>query len=450
MLFKKMFLLCITTVILIACSNDNNSLIETLTPGKALLQVVHASQDAPLVNIQVNGSNAITNLDFANASPRVELNTATYSVQVDGITPDGNVAVIGPVDLALDTDELYTVIALNETTSIEPLILSQNNIAPAAGQLTLQVVHAASNAPTVDIYLTAPGDDISAISPTTTLGFKDNLSPTDINAGEYQIRITPTGSKNVVYDSGTITLPEGLLLNVVAVTNTGPGTNPVNLIATTGDGNLTLLDTAQTNNLRVFHLSPDAPAVDIVVNDGFISPLLSNVVFPNFSNFLSVAANDYNVKVVPTGTTTPAVINADLSLEAGNNYSILAVNELASIEPLVIVDQVRPIATEAQLRIVHASPSAGLVDLYLVAPAADISTIDPNFSGVGFKQETGILSVAAGDYDVIVTAQGSKTPAIGPAVITLANGGIYTIIARDNIGGGTPLNVVLADDFVTP
>jgi len=43
---------------------------------------------------------------------------------------------------------------------------------------------------------------------------------------------------------------------------------------------------------------------------------------------------------------------------------------------------------------------------------------------------------------------GTKTPAIGPAAISVAGGGIYTAIARDAAGGGAPLGLILIDDFV--
>ncbi|WP_251358408.1 DUF4397 domain-containing protein [Kangiella sp. TOML190] len=447
MSIKKLLLLFTSMLLFVGCDDDDDSFALIPPTPKTTIQVVHASQDSPLVNVQVNASTAISELDFAKASERIELDAATYSIQVDGLTPSGPVAVIGPVDLDLAANQLYTVVALDETANIEPIILTQSEAAPAAGQFTLQVLHAASNAPTVDIYLTAPGEDISSLVPTVTLAFKDSLSPTDIAAGDYQIRITATGAKDVVYDSGALTLTEGALLNLVAVTNTGPGTSPVNLLALSADGAATLYDAAKATDLRVFHLSPDAPAVDVVANDDFANPLLTNVAFPEFSDYLTLAADDYNVKVVPTGASTPAVIDADVSLTTGISYSVLAVNTLANIEPLILEDNRRSISTESQLRIIHGSPSAGLVDLYLVPPATDISMVDPNFSGVDFKQDTGYLSLAAGDYDVIVTAQGSKTPAIGPAAITLENNNIYTVIARDNVGGGVPLGVVLADDF---
>jgi hypothetical protein len=46
-----------------------------------------------------------------------------------------------------------------------------------------------------------------------------------------------------------------------------------------------------------------------------------------------------------------------------------------------------------------------------------------------------------------VTATGTKTAAIGPATITVTNNGVYTAVARDNVGGGMPLGLILLDDF---
>ncbi len=49
--------------------------------------------------------------------------------------------------------------------------------------------------------------------------------------------------------------------------------------------------------------------------------------------------------------------------------------------------------------------------------------------------------------DVHVTANGSKTPAIGPEEISISNGGVYTVLARDleGLSGG---GLTLMDDFV--
>jgi len=56
--------------------------------------------------------------------------------------------------LPLPTDSETTVVALNVLTEIEPLVLEDDNSAPAMGMAKVRFVHASPDAPTVDITLT--------------------------------------------------------------------------------------------------------------------------------------------------------------------------------------------------------------------------------------------------------------------------------------------------------
>lgn len=433
---------------LAACDSSSNSSAPVPPPAATFdLQVLHASPDAPAVDVVVRGNTVLEGVDYKQGSGRFQFIEGALNIAVEGILPSGNVPVIGPVDLNFSGDNIYTIVAVNDVANIAPVVVAQPRTAVSAGSARLNVLHAAAAAPQVDVFVTTPGADLTATAPVGSFAFEETIGPAEVAAGDYQIRVTPAGDPaTVVFDSGTITLADGDDLFVAAVPNTGGGNAPISLVALTGSGSAEILDKDTPASLRVFHTSPDAPAVDVVVNDGFGAPLIEDLAFPNFVGYVDVPAADYNVKVTPANNAGVIVIDADLSLAAGQSYDVLAVGELAAIEPLVLNDDPRVVNTEAKVRIVHASPTAQDVDIYVAAPGTDITTIAPAFAGVPFKASTGYVSLPAGSFEVTVTPTGTTMPAIGPATFEFANGDVLTVVARDAAGGGAPLNVIVASD----
>ncbi|MEM7079185.1 MAG: DUF4397 domain-containing protein [Pseudomonadota bacterium] len=451
-MFRKSFVVALLCALVSAACSDSSSrraapTLTSLDLTTVNFEVLHASQDAPPVNVTIGASQAFSGVGYGSAG-FVSTTAGGVDVQVDGILPGGPAPVIGPTTLDTVDGQRVSILAVGPVASIEPLVLVDDQPAVDAAEVRVRVVHAASTAPMVDVYVTAPTADITMEAPLGTFEFKGTLGPVTVPEGDYRIQVTIAGDPTTVaYDSGTVGLAGGSDLLVAAIPNVATGAAAVELVALTGSGALRLLDANSTADVRVIHASPDAPNVDVVAADNFAAPAVTNLAFPEVTGYLNLTPGDLNVKVVPTGAMMPVVIDADLSLAAATAYSVLAVGDLATIAPLVLVDDIRPVGTEARVRIVHASPSAGDVDLYVVAPGTDISTVTPNFTGVAFTADTGYVSLAAGDYDVVVTPTGDTTPAIGPVTISVAAGGIYTAAARDESGGGTPLGLILYDDF---
>lgn len=418
----------------------------------ATVQVVHTAIDAPDVNVLANGDAVIEGLSFGEASDVLSLPPATYSIAVDAMLPaDATATVIGPLDLALEEATRYTVFAVGKVAeeTLEPIVVTGTVDDVAAGKIRLQVVHAASTAPEVDIHVTAPDAELG--TPLATLMFKDSTDYVEVDPAEYQVRITLPGTDTVVFDSGTLPLTTaGTDLIVAAIDSQYSGVSPVSLLAVGQDGSeMAIVDTNATSSVRVVHNVSDAPAVDVIVNDAIT--LVDTLAFPDFTDYVAVEPDTYNVKVAADADNSVVVIDADLTLDAGAYYSVLAVGALGenSIAPLVLADMPRRIATEAQVRIVHGSTLAGNVDIYVTA-TEDISAATPAFADVPFKTETGYVSLAAGDYVVTVTPTGSKTAAIGPLTLTLEANSIYTAIARDGAGLTADVGLILMDDFVQP
>lgn len=421
--------------------------LDGLAPNKTHVRVIHASADAPKVNLWVDGAVAASNLDYQQTTGFLELDADTYNIAVEGVIPGGNATVIGPVDLTFDANTRYDVLAVNSVANIEPLLLSDMGKLANGNNVRVRVAHLAAAAPEVRVHVTAPG---AALSDATVLGsfeFKETLGPVEVPAGTYQIRVT-LPDNTVVFDSGSVALSSGKDLLIGAVPNVGTGSSPIQLIVVDGSNVAVLSDAAAGANIRVVHASADAPAVDILANDG-ATPAVANLAFPLFTDYLNLPAATYNFKVVPTGVTTPVVINADVPLANSTEYTLLAVGALADIEPLLLTDNNRKVATEAKVRLVHGSSLAGAVDIYVVATGTSIANETPAFAAVPFKADTGYVSLAEGDYDVIITPTGTKTEAI-KASLTFANGMVYTAVARDGLNLTTPLGVIGLDGLADP
>ncbi|ATC96623.1 DUF4397 domain-containing protein [Pseudoalteromonas tunicata] len=439
---------------LVACNDDDDKKVEIETPPpapvvKTYLRVLHASADAPLVNVKVNNNIVVEGADYSVGSTFFELDAASYSVAVDAILPDETATVIGPVDLDLMGNKQYSVVALGTVakSTLEPLIISRDVTELASGNVRLQVLHGAPDVPQVDVYVTPPDVALSNENPLlSNVAYKTYSDALDVPVGDYQVRITLTGQKDVVYDSGTLALGEGTDLLVVAVPNTKTGTSPVMLLAQGKESTNVIADKNAPSHVRAIHAVADAPAVNLVVDDTITA--LTDVPFKAVSDYLPLSPTSHNFKVEPSAAVGTYVVDADVTLDKSVHYSVFVAGQLAdnSQASWPVVDMPRRVATEAKVRIFHAAPNAPQVDLYVTSDN-DISDDTAAFSNVPFKAETGYVSLKPGTYYVTATVAGTKDAAIGPVMLTFEGGKIYSAAAVESVGGGLPLSLITMDDF---
>ena len=191
-------------------------------------------------------------------------------------------------------------------------------------------------------------------------------------------------------------------------------------------------------DVRVLHLSPDAPAVDVLAGaaDDAKSPILTNVAYPGVSDYLPLATGDYYIDVIPTGG-TDAVIDVDaLSIDGATDYSIAAVNTVANIEPLVLVDDNTIDPSMARLRVVHASPNAGPVDV-------SVDGVGVVLSGFEFKDASPYLELTTGAYNVRLLEPGTSNEIFAVEGLGVEAGNVYSAWAIGVVGNNdTPFMVM--------
>jgi hypothetical protein len=197
--------------------------------------------------------------------------------------------------------------------------------------------------------------------------------------------------------------------------------------------------------VRVLHASPDAPAVDVYLDDAAVSAL-TNVPFGTLSDYLDVPSGDHNVKVYATGTTTDPVIDADVTVAAGTAYTIAATDALASITPQVLVDDPSPDCDSAQVRVVHLSADAPAVDIAPAGATPDEAVV----KNLAYPDASDYLALPGGSYDLEVRLAGETTVALDLPGVTVEDCMAYSVFAigsaADPSVGGNGLQVVVAVD----
>lgn len=189
--------------------------------------------------------------------------------------------------------------------------------------------------------------------------------------------------------------------------------------------------------VRVAHLSPDAPAVDVLVNGARV---VTGAAFGDATGYLALPAGSARIQVVPAGASSPVVIDATLDLASGAAYTVAATGFLGAgdLKPLVLSDDLSGIAGQAKVRFVHASPDA---------PAVDIAVTDGPvlFANVSFRGFKGYAQVPGGAYNLEARPAGTTTAALKVPDVVLGGAGSYTIFAIGSLGKGSLSALALRD-----
>ena len=172
-----------------------------------------------------------------------------------------------------------------------------------------------------------------------------------------------------------------------------------------------------TSLLRVFHAAPQAPAVDVYINEKLV---FSNLQFTQFSSYVKLKEGEYRIDIFQTGTMLQPIISGSLDLDEGQMLTIAAIGNLDDLSLLVINDNADKKASPkvSSFRVVHLSPNTPAVDI-LVNNKILVESL-------AFKQNTSYVDIASGSYNIEAVLSSNKESVLVFGVMLKANR-IYTI-----------------------
>lgn len=181
--------------------------------------------------------------------------------------------------------------------------------------------------------------------------------------------------------------------------------------------------------LRLAHLSPDTPRVDVYLT-AFGRPdfhqRFNGVGYGDVSEYQTIQPGEYTIAMRPTGADpkTKPVISTTLSAQNGRAYTVAGLGAFAKLSLKVLDDEISlPPAGQARMRVVNAAPHAG--DLSVMRASTAV------VERVAFGDASSYVYVPAGATSLTVApleASPTKLP------VTLEAGSVYTVLVLEKGG----------------
>lgn len=134
---------------LFSCDKD------VIAPENASVNVIHASPDAPGVDLLVDNNKVNTAaLTFPNATGYLTVTAGTRNIKVNAA---GTTTTVINANLPFTANKSYSVYAFNRLASIGAFMVEDNLATPASGQAHIRFFHLSPDAPAVTVGTLSSG-----------------------------------------------------------------------------------------------------------------------------------------------------------------------------------------------------------------------------------------------------------------------------------------------------
>ncbi len=194
--------------------------------------------------------------------------------------------------------------------------------------------------------------------------------------------------------------------------------------------------TTGTGWIRLAHLSPNTPPVDVYLYSFASSTtaqiVLHHVAYGTVSPYEAVTAGDYSVAMRGAGASpsSPAVLSASVTIKAGHAYTVAGMGPKSGLRLQVLDDQLTTPSGKSMVRVIQASLKEQTVKFTCGGQAivpkatfASVSTYQAIPANTWTMEAIGSGSTATGHYD-------------------MAAGTVHTMVVLDGANGLELVNLV--------
>ena len=162
------------------------------------IRVLHASPNAPAVDVYANDNIIVKNLPYKEVSSYIPVPSGNYNIKVYPTGTKSNPVI--DTNVYIPEKSFYTIAAIGELPDISLYPIQEPVSANKSNMACVRFIHLSPNAPAVDVKL--PDNSIVF----NNVPYKGIANFTCVPPGTYTFKVTPTRTDDVV-----LTVPDVML-----------------------------------------------------------------------------------------------------------------------------------------------------------------------------------------------------------------------------------------------
>lgn len=391
---------------------------DEINEADATLRVIHASPGLPEVDVLLDGQPLLQGVPYGEPTEYVVITPEEHRLQV---IPTGQTANAAIVDETLEAAPgqayLLAVFGLINNVGGDVYAVDLNEIEP--GTVRVRLINFSPDAGEVDLLETGGEQwfyDVELGEATDYSGLAPNTYSVDLRGPDDRVlRTVPdlTLAETRVYDILVLgQLADDTLTIQALETAVSPPCSEV----------LGLEGSGSDACLRLVHAAPDSPPVDVYVNEAGIA---KGIEFGTATEYTVVPSGGGRAVRV-TAANAPleeAVVDTSLDFDPGQAYELLVTGAGDDLAITITGTDLRPLPEgQTRLRLIHASPDAGAIDLGVAGSESNL------FVGVNFGDATNYAVVDAGEYPLEVRPGGEDMSVALQSETPLEEGQVYDFV----------------------
>ena len=418
---------------LAACSGESGLPDPT---GKGSVRAINAIPGSQQIAFRIE-ERLLEAISYKSGSSGVRYDDFEYTFNFDAsFLGDTNARRVASLVQKIDNERDYTFVITGDVAAPDITVWEGDERVFSGTETVFEVryAHLAESLGPVDIYLAAEGVAPAAGNAIATLDYLEVLPAMDIEADAYVLTITASGDPaDIIYQSNNVTYvaQRAYIVPIFAGDETDTAPYTVRLIPSSGTPT-SLPDTRFAPTARFMQMSASLAAADIYDDELLTSLVLENQAFGDISDDIPIEATTTTFSFTPTGNTGAVLFEDDIVAATGTRYNFIVAGDDSDRDALVYAPDRRSVTSYAKLSFVHVSKNHEILDIYIVDAGQGIEDASATFI-LPYSGTSNALPLAAGAYDIYLTANAEQTILAGPVEVNLALGDVVESLLIDTV-----------------